>query len=121
MSNLEKAQHLCQLVGEGKMLDAIEQYYADNVTVVEGSGETFHGKETQLKRVAEWNNGIQEMHGAGFSAVTANEETGHVILEEWFDVTFKDGDRYKMEEVAVQKWEDGKIVHERFYYNMPGS
>jgi hypothetical protein len=23
-----------------------------------------------------------------------------------------------MEEVAVQKWEDGQIIHERFYYNI---
>jgi hypothetical protein len=30
----------------------------------------------------------------------------------------KDGKRSTMEEVAVQKWEDGQIIHERFYYNI---
>ena len=33
------------------------------------------------------------------------------------DITFKDGNRVIMEQVAVQKWENNQIVHERFYYN----
>ena len=32
------------------------------------------------------------------------------------DVTFKDGNRVQMEQVAVQKWAGDQIVHERFYY-----
>jgi len=34
-------------------------------------------------------------------------------------VTFKDGNRVKMEQVARQKWVGNKIVEERFYYNPP--
>jgi ketosteroid isomerase-like protein len=40
------------------------------------------------------------------------------MVESWMDVTMKDGKRSTMEEVAVQKWEDGQIIHERFYYNI---
>jgi len=32
-------------------------------------------------------------------------------------VTFQDGMRVNMEQVSVQKWENGQIVHERFYYD----
>jgi hypothetical protein len=32
-------------------------------------------------------------------------------------VTFKGGQRMKLEQVAVRRWKDGKIVKERFYYN----
>jgi hypothetical protein len=33
------------------------------------------------------------------------------------DVSFKNGQRYKATQVAVRKWENGKVAHERFFYN----
>ncbi len=44
-------------------------------------------------------------------------EKGKVFVEVEMDVTFKGGNRVKMEQVAVQQWENDQIVHERFYYN----
>jgi hypothetical protein len=32
-------------------------------------------------------------------------------------LTFTNSLRVKLEQVSVQKWEDGRIVHERFYYD----
>ena len=34
---------------------------------------------------------------------------------DWIDV---DGKEIHVEQVSVARWKDGKIVHERFYYNM---
>ena len=47
------------------------------------------------------------------------EEDKITMSESWMDVTFKDGNRIRMEEVAVQHWEGDQIIKERFYYN-PG-
>jgi hypothetical protein len=33
------------------------------------------------------------------------------------DLTFKGGNRMAMEQTAIQTWQNGQIVHERFYYN----
>ncbi len=50
-----------------------------------------------------------------FKAVAVGDDT---TMVEWsFDMTYKGGQRSKMEQVAVQKWKDGKIIHERFYYS----
>ena len=73
-----------------------------------------------IERIDEWQAGVQEFHGGGVSAITSNEETGVTMVETWFDVTFKQGGRMKMEEVAVQYWEGDRIKRERFYFNMPG-
>ena len=35
----------------------------------------------------------------------------NIVMEE------PSGKRINMEQVAVQQWEQGQIVHERFYYN----
>ncbi len=119
MSLLEKAQQLCQMMGEGKMLDAFEELYHEDVVVVEANGDTRNGKDAQRKAIHDWMGSIKENHGGGVGAITSNEEAGTTSIESWVDVTMEHG-RMKMEEVAVQKWQDGQIIHERFYYNIPG-
>ena len=43
---------------------------------------------------------------------------GDVTFGEWYmDITFKNGFRAKIAQVAVRRWKDGKLVHERFYYH----
>ncbi|MDH3648107.1 MAG: nuclear transport factor 2 family protein [Saprospiraceae bacterium] len=120
MTYLDKAIDLQRLMGEGKMMDAFEKYYAENVIVVEPTGEVREGKDAQRKAIQNWAGMVKEMHGGGVGAITSNEAAGVTCVESWVDVTFQDGNRLKMEEVAVQKWDGDQIVHERFYYNIPG-
>ena len=61
-----------------------------------------------------WLASVQEVAGA---AVTASAAAGDVSFTEmWFDATYKDGNRRKMQEVSVRRWAGGLVVHERFYY-----
>ena len=50
----------------------------------------------------------------------SDEENQITTAESWMDVEFQDGKRVKMSEVAVQRWQDGQIIDEKFYYSMPG-
>lgn len=120
MTNLERLQDLYDRCAQGQMMEAFEQYYADNVQVIEATGELRDGKEAQRTALVQWQGMIKEMHGIGNGSPMSNEEAGQTSIESWFDATFQDGNRAKMEEVAVQQWKDGKIVKERFYYNVPG-
>jgi hypothetical protein len=46
--------------------------------------------------------------------------SGDQSYSEWeFDITFQ-GLSYKIAEVAVRKWREGKVVSERFYWNQAG-
>ena len=38
-------------------------------------------------------------------------------VEWWFDYTHKDDGARNYHQVSVQRWQDGKIVEEKFYYN----
>ena len=120
MTYLEKISECHKMVGEGQMLEAFEKFYHDDVVMVEATGEVREGKDANREFEKQWMGGIKEMHGGGVKSINANEEAGTSSVESWVDLTFQDGNRMKMEEVAVQKWQDGKIIHERFYYNMPG-
>ncbi len=120
MSYLEKEQNLHAMMGQGQMMEAFEKYYADNVVMVEATGDVFEGKDANRKRGQEFMASIQAMHGGGVGAISSNEAEGITMSESWIDATFEGRGRMKMEEVSVKKWEGDQIVHERFYYNMPG-
>ena len=119
MTYLEKAQEMYALIGQGKMMEAFEKYYHDDIVMVEATGEVRKGKDTNRKFEEEWMANVQKTHGGGVNAITSNEDQKTTMVEVWTDVTYS-GQRMKMEEVAVQKWDGDKIIHERFYYNMPG-
>ena len=120
MTYLEKITACHKMVGEGKMLEAFEKFYHDDVVMVEATGEVRKGKDVNREFEKEWLSGVKEMHDGGILSINANEDAATTSVESWIDVSFQDGNRMKMEEVAIQKWKDGKIIHERFYYNAPG-
>lgn len=117
MSYQSKAQELYAMIGQGKSLEALDAYYHEHVVVQDGNSPVRNGKEAQRKAVQEWYGMVKEMHGGGVGAITSDETNGITTVESWTEVTMQDGTRTKMEEVAVQKWEGDKIIHERFYYN----
>ena len=50
----DHATRLQELAAGPAILDAVDQFYADDVVIVEATGESFTGKETQKERVREF-------------------------------------------------------------------
>ena len=120
MSYLQLAKEMYDMAGRGQMLDAFEKFYHDEIVMVEATGEVREGKDKNREFEKQWMSTIKEVHGGGVTALTSNEEEGITMSESWTEVTFQDGNRMKLEEAAVQRWQGDKIIHERFYYNVPG-
>lgn len=118
MSYHDKAKDMYDMLAKGKLLDAFEKYYHNDVVMIEATGESRKGKEANRKFELDFMGTIKDMHGTGVRAITSNEKEGTTMVESWMDVTMKDGKRHMMEEVAVQKWKGDQIIQERFYYNM---
>jgi len=116
MTLKEKTQDIYNLVGQGKLLEAFDKYYAEGVVITEPRG-TWEGKANCRAHEEEFLSMVKEVHGLDVKAITSDEEAGVVMHETAMDVTFQDGNRVNMEQVGVQRWENGQIVHERFYYN----
>lgn len=114
---LDRAKAMYAMVGEGKMMEAFELYYHDDVVMQENGHEPRHGKDASREFEKQWVESIKEMHGGGVTAIASNEPDQVTMVEAWADITFADGTRRKIEEVAVQHWDGGLIVRERFYYN----
>lgn len=113
----EDSKELQDMVLQGKLMDAFEKFYADDVTMQENSEEPRVGKEVNREFEKQYLDMVQEFHGAKLNQV-AFSDNGETVFAYWeFDMTFKDGKRKKTAQVSVQKWKDGKIVKERFFYN----
>ncbi len=111
----ELNKKLDEAVLAGKALEAFDELYDENVVMQENSDEPFVGKALNRQREIEFFDSVAEIHHA---AVPASAVHGDVSFAEWtMDITFKNGYRTTLNQVAVRRWKDGKIVHDRFYYN----
>ncbi len=111
----EQEKALNQVVLEGRILDAIDQFYAEDVVMQENNAAGTVGKPANREREIQFLDSIEQFHGA---QLLGSATHGDRSYSEWvLDITFKGGIRVKMEQVAARRWRNGQIVHERFYYN----
>lgn len=106
---------LDQMVLSGKAMEAYEKFYADDIVMQENADPPTAGKDANRQREIDFFSSVENFHGADVRGSAAGDD---ISFSEWMmDVTFKGGQRMKMEQTAVRRWKDGKIVSERFYYN----
>ncbi|MDX1532044.1 MAG: nuclear transport factor 2 family protein [Rhodothermales bacterium] len=115
MALREKVNDLNQQILSGDILPAFEQYYADDVVMVDAGQEPRRGKDANREYEEAFVNGLTEFRGAEVKGVAVDEERGKAYVEWHFDFTHKDYGDQKYDQVAVQDWENGQIVEERFY------
>ena len=115
MSNIgELNKKLDQAIFSGQALAAFEELYADDVVMQENTEAEHRGKDVNRKREQEFFATIEQFHGG---QVLASGHGADVSFSECeMDVTLKGVGRIQMVQVAVRRWKDGKIVHERFYH-----
>jgi ketosteroid isomerase-like protein len=106
---------LNQMILTGRAMEAFEQLYADDVVMQENSEAPRVGKDVNRKAEEEFFAGVAEWHDGKLVASAINGDTS---FSEWYmEISFKNGMRVKSSQVAVRKWKNGKVAHERFFYN----
>jgi len=112
----EDVKEMNDMILQGKAMEAFEKFYADDVTMQENSEDPRIGKDVNREFEKKFMESIEEFHGMKLNA-TAFSDDGEIAMNYWdMDVTFKGAPRKKSSQVAVQKWKDGKIIKERFFY-----
>ncbi len=116
MQNItENLNNLNALVLSGKMLDAFEQYYHDDVVMQENNAEPTVGKEKNRERETEFLSKITEFRGASVSHIAVGDNVSYATWQ--YDYTHADWGERNYTQVSVQHWKDGKIIREQFLYN----
>ena len=121
MTTKEVADTLVKLCSEGKFDEAVTKLYSDDIVSMEAGAPPGGSRESKgiaaVKAKGEWWVANHEVHS---SKVEGPLVAGsHFAVTFKLDVTFKpQSKRFQMEEIAVYKVTDGKIVYEEFFYNM---
>lgn len=121
MTTQEVADTLVKLCSEGKFLEATKMLYSPDIVSVEAGAPPGQSRESKgldaVLAKGEWWTANHEVHSATVEGPLVASSHFAVVFK--LDVTFKpEGKRFVMEEVAVYKVADGKVVYEEFFYNM---
>lgn len=103
------------LVLQGKAMEAFEKYYGDDVVMQENEQPATVGKSANRERELDFFSKLTEFRSAEVKTVAYGED---VIISEWFiDYSHSEWGKVTHDQVSVQRWQGGKVVHERFYYS----
>ena len=103
------------MIQQGRIMEAMKEFYADDVVMSENDAESTKGLEANLAREQDFVDKTQ-WHGLELKDVVVNGDTA--MVRWWMDFTNAHyGQRLAFTQVAFQKWRDGKIAEERFYYS----
>ena len=120
MTTQEVAESLVKLCSAGNFQEAMQTLYSPDIVSMEASAPPGGSREAKglaaVKTKGEWWANNHEVHSLAVEGPLVAGVHFAVVLK--MDVTFKpQSKRMKMEEVAVYKVTDGKIVYEEFFYS----
>ena len=115
MTTRERVQELVQYVQAGRIAEAIEEFYAEGVTMQENRQPPTVGKAANLARELAFGESVERWHEVSARAVAVDGD--QAVIEWVFEYTTREGQPIRMEEIAQQTWRDGRIVRERFFYD----
>ena len=121
MSTQEIADQLVKLCSQGKFHEATEALYSPDIVSMEAGAPPGQSRESKgieaVRAKGEWWIQNHEVHSTKVEGPLV--AGSHFAVTFKMDVTFKPKQqRFTMEEIAVYKVVDGKIVYEEFFYAM---
>ncbi len=121
MTTQEVADKLVKHCSVGQFEDAMKALYSNDIVSMEAGAPPGQSRESKgiaaVKAKGEWWVANHEVHSVAVEGPLVAGSHFTVVFK--MDVTFKpQSRRFTMEEVAVYKVADGKIVNEEFFYSM---
>ncbi len=113
----ENVEQLNSMILEGKILEAFDKFYADEIVMQDNETTLREGKKACRDFEESFVNNLTDFRGAKVKDILISEEAGVAAIEWEFDYTHKEWGERNYTQIAVQRWKDGKIVSEKFVYN----
>ena len=111
----DRLEDLFSYIRQGRILDAINEFYAEDAVMQENSDPPTVGRKANLEREQQFLNTVKEWKRFDITAKGIGEDV--TFYETVMDWVAADGNPVHVEQVVVAKWRDGKIIHERYYHH----
>lgn len=92
-----------------------ERFYDENVVVQENLQTPRIGRAISIDRQQRMNANVKKVHEFKIGAVLVDGDRS--VIEMHLELTTIDGYRIRLEEVGMQTWKNGRIIHERYFYD----
>jgi hypothetical protein len=118
MSTINLQQRLNDLFGyirQGKIIEAMTEFYEKDAKMQENANPPTVGLAANIEREKQFMSGVKEWKGFNVAVSAVGDNV--TFYECSLDFIATNGQPVHMEQVVVSRWNNGKIVHERFYYD----
>lgn len=115
MNITERVNDLQEFIKSGRVLDAMTEFYAPDVSMQENANSPTVGLAPNIERERQFLAQVKDWKGYTVKAVASSGDTS--LVESVIEFINQQDQPVRMEQVASQRWKNGKIVHERFYYD----
>lgn len=105
------------MLREGKMTEAQQLFFAEDVITQEGGDAPVVGKQAAIERLNKFREtlGITAFLGYKIGRVAIEGDTS--FYDAVLSVKLKSGDIVNLEQVVKTVWTSGAIVHERYFHS----
>ncbi len=108
---------LNELIQKGKIMEAFEKYYGDDVVIQVNGNAPVNGKNANRKREIIFLQEIEKLNSAEIKSVTFGGIDDNVSITEWaIKIENKKGIKKVIYRVNVQHWKNNKIISEKLYF-----
>lgn len=105
------------LIKEGKIMEAFEKYYSEEVVIQVNGNPPTVGKDQNRRREMIFLQEIEKLNDAEIHSVTFGGTNDNISMTEWaIHIENKKGETKVIYRVNVQHWKDDKIISEKLYF-----
>ena len=115
MQVADLVQEMDALVLQGRMVDAVNQFYADDTQTLDFDGTPTGTKGEMVDKMNGFVGAIQNVNGITLHQTASNDTVS--MSEYTFDFDMKDGSKVLWHEIIRREWKDGKVVNEQYFKN----
>ena len=109
-----RAEDLHRFIQEGRIVDALREFYDPDVSMQENQAEPTRGLEANIEREEAWLATVKEWLPVELVTLAIDGEVSFAYTTMGWVTA--DGEEVHLEQVSKATWRDGKIVEERFFH-----
>ena len=115
MPTREVVERFVETVEAGRYVEAIERFYTADATMQENQQPPRRGRDALAANERSVLARMREIHTLPGSQFVIDGD--RVVIRWRFELTYGDGRRTALDEIAWQRWAGELIAEERFYYD----
>jgi protein tyrosine phosphatase len=110
-----RAHALQEYIKQGKILEAMSEFYDASIAMQENRKPAVVGLQVNIEREKQFLSQVKQFKGYEVKSLAIGGDVSAV--ESVMEFTNQQDQPVRLEQVSIQRWKNGKIVHERFYYD----